>query len=120
MLRSLRDKFGAIGTRLDLRPYLVREPVMLALLFTVAVVLFLAVSGLSRVYHAQQMSLGNRWFARGVVDLKQQRFGPAVNEFRMAGGVLTLRHYQHTMERLWKCCTNDRHWSTKRSTITAE
>jgi len=64
MLISLRDKLGAIGKRLDLRPYLGREPVMLTLLFTVAVVLFLAVSGLSRMYHAQQKSLGNRWFAR--------------------------------------------------------
>lgn len=82
MLRSLRNKLGAMGRRLDLRPYLAREPAMLALLFAVAVVSFLAVSGLSRIYHAQQTPLGNRWFARGVTDLKQQRFGPAVNEFR--------------------------------------
>jgi len=57
---------------------------MLGLLFVVAVVCFLAVSGLSRIYHAQQKSLGNRWSARGVTDLQQQRFEPAVNEFRTA------------------------------------
>ena len=64
--------------------YLTREPVILALLSVSAVVLFLAVTGLSRAYHAQQDSLGNRWFTRGVTDLKAERFDRAVNEFRTA------------------------------------
>jgi tetratricopeptide (TPR) repeat protein len=61
-----------------------RKPATLALLAVLAVVSFLAVSGLSRAYHAQQESLGNRWYARGVADLKQQHFDRAVSEFRTA------------------------------------
>jgi len=57
---------------------------ILALLSAIAVVLFVGVGGLSRVYHAQRESLGNRWFARGVEDLKQQRYEQAVGEFRAA------------------------------------
>jgi tetratricopeptide (TPR) repeat protein len=68
----------------DLRLYFTREPVVLALLTILAVVFFLAVSGLSHIYHAQQEALGNRWFARGTADLKQQRFERAVTEFRTA------------------------------------
>ncbi|MGH9498608.1 MAG: tetratricopeptide repeat protein [Terriglobales bacterium] len=66
------------------RFYLGREPATLAVLSVLAVVVFLAVAGLSRVYHAQQESLGNRWFTRGLVDLKAQRFDRAVSEFRTA------------------------------------
>ncbi|MGC2195578.1 MAG: tetratricopeptide repeat protein [Terriglobales bacterium] len=69
---------------IDLRLYLTREPVILALLSAVAVTFFLAVTGLSHVYHAQQESLGNRWFSRGVADLRAQRFESAVAEFRTA------------------------------------
>lgn len=70
--------------RLDLRFYLTREPAILALLSVMAVVFFLAVTGLSRIYHTQQASLGNRWFSRGIADLKQKRFAPAVIDFRTA------------------------------------
>jgi tetratricopeptide (TPR) repeat protein len=68
----------------DFRLYLTGEPVILALLSAVAVMSFLAVTGLSHVYHAQQESLGNRWFSRGVADLRAQRFESAVAEFRTA------------------------------------
>lgn len=64
--------------------YVGRKPVSLALLLVLAVVFFIAVSGLSRVYHAQQEALGNRWFTRGATDLKAQRFDRAVSEFRTA------------------------------------
>jgi tetratricopeptide (TPR) repeat protein len=64
--------------------YLGREPLSLVLLSVVAVVFFLAVGGLSRVYHSQQEALGNRWFTRGIADLKEQRFERAVSEFRTA------------------------------------
>jgi tetratricopeptide (TPR) repeat protein len=67
-----------------LRYYLKREPLILALLSALAVVSFLAVSGLSRIYHAQQESLGNRWFTRGVADLKERHFDRAVSECRTA------------------------------------
>ncbi|HWY56540.1 MAG TPA: tetratricopeptide repeat protein [Terriglobales bacterium] len=67
-----------------LRYYLKREPLILAVLSALAVVSFLGVSGLTRIYRAQQQSLGNRWFTRGVADLKQRNFERAVNEFRTA------------------------------------
>jgi tetratricopeptide (TPR) repeat protein len=68
----------------DRASYLGREPAGLVLLSVLAVVFFVAVSGLSRVYHAQQESLGNRWFMRGTADLKEERFDRAVGEFRTA------------------------------------
>ena len=67
-----------------LRPYLAEEPVILTLLSALAVVLFLAVTGLSHIYHAQRDSLGNRWSNRGAADLKQRRFESAVSDFRTA------------------------------------
>lgn len=78
----------ATGKRLRLpyliRAYLTREPVMLALLTLLAIALFGAVGGVSRAFHAQQKSLGERWFSRGVADLQAQRFDSAVTEFRAA------------------------------------
>ncbi len=64
--------------------YFMREAVMLALLAGLIAVCFAAVTGLSRLYRAQQQSLGNRWFNRGVADLNGQRFDRAVVEFRSA------------------------------------
>jgi tetratricopeptide (TPR) repeat protein len=64
--------------------YLGRKPVTLALLSVLAVVCFAGVSGLSRAYHGQQAALGDRWFTRGVADLKDHRFDRAVSEFRTA------------------------------------
>jgi tetratricopeptide (TPR) repeat protein len=57
---------------------------MLALLAVLAVIGFGAVSGLSRGYHAQRESLGNRWFSRGVADLSAGHFASAVTDFRAA------------------------------------
>src|SRR5579863_3942923 len=67
-----------------MRAYLTREPVILALLTVLAVVFFGVVGGLSRAFHAQQESLGQRWFSRGVADLQAQRFDAAATEFRAA------------------------------------
>ncbi len=78
------DNLAAIRKRLDLRPFLTREPVILALLSALAVLLFLGVTGLSRVYHGQQESLGNRWFVRGRADLNAGRYVAAVGDFRAA------------------------------------
>jgi tetratricopeptide (TPR) repeat protein len=69
---------------LDVRRYLSREPVILALLSITAVIFFLAVAGLSRVYHRQREYLGSRWFSRGVADLKAQQYDSAITEFRAA------------------------------------
>ena len=61
-----------------------QQPTLLALLALLAVLFFLAVTGLSRAYHAQRDSLGDRWFTRGVVDLSARHFDSAVMEFRSA------------------------------------
>jgi tetratricopeptide (TPR) repeat protein len=68
----------------DLRFYFAREPIILAALSLVAIISFIGVSALSRLYHAQQTSLGERWFQRGVVDLNSQHFDRAVVDFRTA------------------------------------
>ncbi len=70
--------------KLDFRRYLRREPVVLALLSALAVMSFVAVTALSHIYHAQQDSLGNRWFTRGTTDASQGHFDRAVTEFRAA------------------------------------
>lgn len=67
---------------LDFRPWLTRQPVVVALLSTMAVVAFAAVSGMSSVYHSQQISLATYWASRGEADLKARRYTPAVAEFR--------------------------------------
>lgn len=56
----------------------------LALLSGLAIILFSAVAGLSRLYHRQQDSLADRWSTRGVDDLKAARYGSAVVDFRTA------------------------------------
>jgi tetratricopeptide (TPR) repeat protein len=70
--------------RLDLSLYLSREPVILAALTGLTVVLLLAVTGLSHLYDAQQASLAERWSARGVDDLNAHRYKVAITEFRTA------------------------------------
>src|SRR6202453_5201000 len=75
---TVREKLQGLGS------YPTREPVILALLCALAVVAFLAVGGLSRMYHAQQETLANRWFTRGTVDLKDAHFDRAVGDFRAA------------------------------------
>ena len=83
MVEAQADKTTA-GAWGNLRIYLRQQPVMLALLAVLAVIFFLAVTGLSRAYHAQRDSLGARWFKRGVADLRAGRFDSAVTEFRAA------------------------------------
>jgi tetratricopeptide (TPR) repeat protein len=70
--------------RFDLQPYLRREPVTLALLTGLAIILFAVVTGLSSLYHRQQESLADRWALRGVDDLKSKRYGEAVVAYRTA------------------------------------
>jgi len=82
--------FGAYGEEVapprhfQLRFYLRRQPVMLSVLFVLMVAFFLFVTGLSRIYYAQRLGLGNRWSTRGVADLNGNRFTAAVTEFRAA------------------------------------
>jgi tetratricopeptide (TPR) repeat protein len=64
--------------------YVTREPVILTVLSALALVFFLAVTGLSHAYDAQQESLGARWFMRGAKDLQERRFQMAVSDLRAA------------------------------------
>jgi tetratricopeptide (TPR) repeat protein len=82
--RSQADILAADDKDADPQRHTARKPATLALLSLLAVISFVAVSGLSRVYHAQQESLGNRWFTRGVTDLREQRFDRSISEFRTA------------------------------------
>jgi tetratricopeptide (TPR) repeat protein len=70
--------------RLDLSLYFSREPVILAVLTGLAVVSFLAVTGLSRLFQAQQESLAVEWSTRGGEDLSAGRYERAITEFRTA------------------------------------
>src|SRR5262249_39341609 len=70
--------------RFNLRRYITREPVMLAVMAIAAILFFIGVTALSRLHRTQQQSLANRWFARGVADLNSSRFDRAVIEFRTA------------------------------------
>ncbi len=74
----------AVGKLEEVRQYLRQQPVMLALLAGLAILFFLAVTGLSRAYQGQRQSLGSRWFDRGMIDLQARRFDSAVTEFRSA------------------------------------
>ncbi len=66
------------------RFYLKKEPVILTVLAVVSVLFFVFVTGLSHAFEAQQESLGSRWFARGVADLKAAHYQPAVSDLRAA------------------------------------
>jgi tetratricopeptide (TPR) repeat protein len=81
---ELQEDKTAAAKRMDLWLYIQQQPVMLALLAMLGVIFFLAVAGLSRAYHSQRDSLGNRWFSRGVADLSARHFDSAVTEFRAA------------------------------------
>lgn len=70
--------------RFGLRLYIRQQPVMLAGLAVLGVLIFVAVGGLSRAYHAQREALGVRWFNRGVTDLSARKYESAVTEFRSA------------------------------------
>ncbi len=82
-VESQEEKFGA-GWWRELQRQLRQQSVMLALLLVLAVIFFLGVTFLSRAYHAQRESLGDRWFSRGLADLNAQHYDAAVTEFRSA------------------------------------
>lgn len=70
--------------RLDLSPYLRRQPVTLALLTVLMAVFFLAVSALTRIHDSQRISLAERWAGRGVTAIKAGQYQSAVEAFRTA------------------------------------
>ncbi|HEV2401823.1 MAG TPA: tetratricopeptide repeat protein [Candidatus Sulfotelmatobacter sp.] len=64
--------------------YLRQRPVMLAVISVLVILFFLFVALLSRVHYAQRQALGNRWYTRGVADLKAANYEAAVTDFRAA------------------------------------
>ena len=66
------------------RFYLRQRPTLLVVLSVLAVVFFLAVTGLSHAYYQQREFLGNRWSARGFADLNDKNYDAAVTDFRAA------------------------------------
>ena len=68
----------------NLRFSLRQQPVMLAIVSVLLVFAFLLVTGLSQIYHSQRRALGARWFNRGLTDLKNSQYSPAVTKFRSA------------------------------------
>ena len=84
MVQSAKQSTTTESSGWALPTYLKLEPVQLAVLTAIAVMFFLAVTGLSRLYRAQQESLGNRWYSRGVADLSTGNFNQAMLEFRTA------------------------------------
>lgn len=73
-----------IKRRFNLRLYFRQQPVIFAVLTALAIVFFLIVTGLSRLYQSQRQALGNRWFTRGVAELNARNYLPAVSDFRAA------------------------------------
>ncbi len=57
---------------------------MLAILSLAAIFFFLMVTGISRIFHAQQAALAARWSERGVNDLNAHRYDAAIPDFRAA------------------------------------
>jgi tetratricopeptide (TPR) repeat protein len=68
----------------SLRWYFAREPLILLVLTTLAVIFFLAVSALSKVYQARRESLAEDWFKRAVTDQQAGHLDRAVHEFQAA------------------------------------
>jgi len=68
----------------SLRWYASREPLILLVLSTLAVVFFLSVSGLSRAYFTQQKALGEKWFQQASADAQQGRLEQAVKDYQTA------------------------------------
>ncbi len=68
----------------SLRWYSTREPAILLILTAIAVIFFLAVSLLARVYHNRQASQAEKWFRRGTYDQQKGLLDRAVGEFQAA------------------------------------
>jgi tetratricopeptide (TPR) repeat protein len=81
---DIQNENSTVAGQPRFRLHLTQEPITLIVLAVLAVVLFAWVGGLSRLYHAQRAALGDRWFARGVEDLKAHKYDPAVTEFHAA------------------------------------
>src|SRR6476660_3562985 len=66
------------------RWYSTREPLILIVLTAIAVVFFLAVSFLTRIYRDRQASQAAKWYRRAVYDQQKGYLEQALTEFRAA------------------------------------
>lgn len=82
----LDERDDAVKTQglFNYRYYLRQRPVMLGVFTVLAVIFFIATSGLARLYRAQREALGTRWFTRGVTELSAKKYDAAVSDFRAA------------------------------------
>ncbi|HSS97641.1 MAG TPA: hypothetical protein VLK33_11455, partial [Terriglobales bacterium] len=67
-----------------MRWYSTREPLILVVLTAIAVVFFLAVSFLTRIYRDRQASQAAKWYRRAVSDQRKGAFEKALTEFQAA------------------------------------
>ena len=58
-----------------------REVVTLVSITGLIIVLFIGVTAVSKLFHAQQDALAARWSARGRAELAAGRYGEAVNDY---------------------------------------
>src|SRR5262245_22922848 len=72
------------GDNAGLRWYVTREPLILLFLSAIAVVFFLAVAALSKIYDRQQEQIAQRYYYEGQADLKDNKLDLAIREFRAA------------------------------------
>lgn len=72
------------SNRLNLRAVATSQPLSLAFLTVLSIVLFLVVTAISHIYDAQQQALAVRWSSRGATELGAQHYPAAVNDFRTA------------------------------------
>ena len=75
---------SASTNRLNLRYLASNQPLSLAFLTVLAIVLFSVVTAITGIYNAQQAALADRWSSRGTTDLAARRYPPAVNDYRTA------------------------------------
>lgn len=82
----LDEQDDAVKTQglFNYRYYLRQRPVMLGVFTVLAVIFFIATSGLARLYRAQREALGTRWFTRGVTELNAKKYDAAISDFRAA------------------------------------
>lgn len=66
------------------RNFVIREPLLVTILFVLTLVLFAFTRTYSRAYDLRRYRLAQEWFSRGFSDLEANRPAPAVDEFRTA------------------------------------
>ena len=80
----MSEKAQTNDTDAGLRWYARREPLIVLVLAVIAIVFFLAVTGLSNIYQKQRNLIGDAFYSDGIADLQQGAAALAVRKFRAA------------------------------------